>query len=164
MRSALLCLSLAALCRAQSPTALERFAGLSGSSVTWSKDIGRMDSSDTHLVVTAMVLENASQTPNRMLGVRIELSNADDKERVYLDGEGLGKTQKGFQEIEDTLDRFLKQPRRAGMSCWGSGIFWQSDPRILPLTGSYCTRGDDAGLYVSAHGRFVFPYQRPAPL
>jgi hypothetical protein len=149
---------------AQTQTALEQFVSLPGSAVTWSKDIGRLDSNETHLIVTAVLIENPSQTPKSMRGVRIDLENPDGKDRVYIGEDGLDRTRKGFQEIEDGLDRFFQQRRGGGMSCFGSGIFWQSDPRVFPLTGSYCKQAEDFGLYLSAHRRFVFLFQRPGPL
>ena len=72
------------------PTPLEAFARQPTTDVAWSKEVGRLDSRESHAVVTVLILEDTAQPPDRMRGIRIELFGADSKDEVYLGEETLG--------------------------------------------------------------------------
>jgi len=52
------------------PTPLEAFAGLPATHVAWSQEVGRLDTTEAHAVVTALILEDTAQPPDRMRGIR----------------------------------------------------------------------------------------------
>jgi len=67
------------------PTPLEAFAELPATHVAWSKEVGRIESGEAHAVITALVLEDTAQPPDRMRGIRIELSSRDSKDQFSLE-------------------------------------------------------------------------------
>src|SRR5437660_12452110 len=54
------------------PTPLEAFAHQPATHVTWSKQVGSVDSREAHAVVTGLVIEDTAQPPDRMRGIRID--------------------------------------------------------------------------------------------
>src|SRR5215813_10389316 len=54
---------------------LEAFAGKSTAKVMWSKKIGSLDGSDARADITALAVEDSTQTPAVMRGVRIDLKH-----------------------------------------------------------------------------------------
>jgi len=54
------------------PTPLEAFAHQPATHVTWSKQVGSVDSREAHAVVTVLVIEDTAQPPDRMRGIRID--------------------------------------------------------------------------------------------
>ena len=72
------------------PTPLEAFASLPATHVAWSREVGRLDSTEAHAIVTALTLEDTAQPPDRMSGVRLDLSTENARDQVYLGEETLG--------------------------------------------------------------------------
>ncbi|HXG66988.1 MAG TPA: hypothetical protein VNO70_17935 [Blastocatellia bacterium] len=50
------------------PTKLEAFTGRPTAQVTWSKEVGRIESPEASVVVTALVVEDPARPPYRMRG------------------------------------------------------------------------------------------------
>ena len=86
-------------CPSLQPTPLEAFANLAATRVEWSKEVGRLDSSEGHAVVIALILEDTAQPRDRMRGIRIDLFSLGAKDEVYLGEETLGAYKNALDEI-----------------------------------------------------------------
>src|ERR1700730_17104776 len=93
------------------PTPLEAFARQPATHVAWSKEVGRLDSREAHAVVTVLILEDTAQPPDRMRGIRIDLSGLDSRDEVYLGEETLGAYKKALDKISQTTPGFRKTAR-----------------------------------------------------
>jgi len=91
------------------PTPLEAFAGLPATHVAWSKEVGRLDSREAQAVITALVLEDTAQPPDRMRGVRIELSSRDSRDEIFLGEETLSIYKRALDEITTEATRQRNQ-------------------------------------------------------
>src|SRR5688572_28611387 len=83
------------------PTRLEAFAAQPSSRLTWSKEVGRLERPEARAVVTALVVENPTQAPHRIRGIRIELVKLvkeTARDDVYLEDTEL-------KTVKDALDR-----------------------------------------------------------
>jgi hypothetical protein len=77
------CIAVVAVARSQQrgesedlpPSPLEAFAGRSTAKVVWSKTIGSLEGSEARATVTALAVEDSTQTPAVMRGVRIDLKH-----------------------------------------------------------------------------------------
>ena len=152
--------------RSPSPTvsqleALEHFASKPTAQVTWSKEVGRIDTDQAHAVIIALVVVDASQTPRQMRGIRIDLTSADAKDQVYTSEDLLERLIKALDAISNGLPGFYPRARVSN-ACFGSGIFWLQGGHAL--SASQCVFGDWSGLSVSSgrHG-FRFTGLNPAP-
>jgi len=153
------------------PTPLEAFAHQPTTHVTWSKQVGSLDSREAHAVITALVLEDAAQPPDRLRGVRINFSSPDSIDEVYLGEETLGMYKSALDEISRTIPGSRKGAREnlapGGTSCLGACVF-RSDkpPRVHTLSAAYCFAPDSEGLSVSTFKQalFRFPDQGPSRL
>jgi hypothetical protein len=137
--------------------AFEHYAKQPTAQVTWSKEVGRIETDQAHAIITALVIEDATQTPKQMRGVRIDLSEGDKKDQLYTSEEYLDRLIKALNEITDGLPRFLAQGQTNG--CFGSGVFWQQQGHAF--SASQCVTRTFEGLSVS--GGFHFPGAIPAP-
>jgi hypothetical protein len=153
------------------PTPLEAFAKQSTSHIAWSNETGRIDSRDAHAVITALVVEDAAQPPDRLRGIRIDLSDQDGKDQVYLGEETL----RAFKDATDQISR------DAAHGCaWnssgtcpptaivGAALFWYADrtPSVHTLSAAHYFRQGSSGLVLETIGvgRFWFPDQDAAQL
>ncbi len=57
------------------PTRLEAFAGQPTAKVTWSKQVGQIESHEARVIVTALMIKDAVQPPHQMCGIRLDLAN-----------------------------------------------------------------------------------------
>src|SRR5437016_9321813 len=109
------------------PTPLEAFAHQPATHVAWSKQVGSLDSSEAHAVITALVLEDTAQPPDRMRGIRINLSSPDSTDEVYLGEETLAVYKTALDEISRAMasSRNGTQGNLApgGTSCLGACVF-----------------------------------------
>src|SRR5438445_10319647 len=81
------------------PTPLEAFAHQPATHVTWSKQVGSVDSREAHAVVTVLVIEDTAQPPDRMRGIRIDFSSPESSDAVYLGEDTLGAYKISLDEI-----------------------------------------------------------------
>jgi hypothetical protein len=154
------------------PTPLEAFAHQPATHVAWSKEVGRLDSRDAHAVVSVLILEDTAQPPDRMRGIRIELSDLNSKDEVYLGEETLGVYKSALDEISRNLPGFRKSARDnlvpGGISYLGACLFRYVDklPRVHTLSAAYYFAPDSEGLYLSTfkNGGFRFADQDPLRL
>jgi hypothetical protein len=153
------------------PTPLEAFAHQPTTHATWSKQVGSLDSREAHAVVTALVLEDTAKPPDRMRGIRIDLSTPDSSDEVYLGEETLGVYKGALDEISRTIPGFRNSTgdglAPGGTSYLGACVF-RSDkpPGIHNLSAAYYFAPDSEGLSLSTFRRagFRFPGQDPSGL
>jgi hypothetical protein len=154
------------------PTPLEWFARQSATRVAWSDEVGRLDSTDAHAVVTAIVLEDTGQPPDRLRGIRIDLANQSSKDEVYLDEETLVVYKKALNEIShgapQARDMYAKTVLPGGVSYFGAEVFWYGNrpARVRALDAAYYFTSDSSGLALNAgkNAEFRFPNQDPLQL
>jgi hypothetical protein len=156
------------------PTPLEAFAQLPATRVAWSSEVGRIDSSEAHAVVTALILEDTAQPPDRMRGMRIHLSSGDSQDDVYLGEETLGVYKNALDQISMDAARERSQgTSRANLTAGGTAylgaeVFWYADKpaRVHALNAAYYFGPESSGLSVDAfkHVGFRFPDQDPSRL
>jgi hypothetical protein len=148
------------------PTPLEAFAKQPASRIAWSSEVGRINSKEGHAVITALVVEDNAQPPDRLRGVRIDLSDQDGKDQVYLGEETLSAFKGAFDEISQSAARGCSG--NAGDSCppnvfVGAALFWYADrvPRVHTLTAAHYFQQGSTGLVLQTIGvgRFWFPDQ-----
>ena len=83
------------------PSPLEAFVQQTTTKVTWSLDVGRIDSSDSHLTMRALVAEGAGQRIRG--GVRVSLTKPDANDQVYLEEDKLEIVKNAFDEIATAI-------------------------------------------------------------
>jgi hypothetical protein len=160
--------------RSLQPTPVEAFAGLPATHTAWSKEVGRIESGEAQAVITALVLEDTAQPPDRMRGVRIELSSRDSKDAIFLGEETLSIYKRALDEITTEAIRQRSEGTARdsvttdGTSYVGAGVFWYADkvPRVHALNAAHYFGPDSSGLYLSAFKGvgFRFPDQQASQL
>jgi hypothetical protein len=156
------------------PTPFEAFASLPATHIAWSKEVGRIDSREAHVVITALTLEDTAQPPDRMSGIRVDLSTRNIRDQVYLGEETLSVYKNALAQISTESARKRSQGTARdhltpdGTSYLGAEVFWYAYnlPRVHTLDAAYYFAPDSSGLYLSAfkHEGFRFPDQDPAQL
>jgi len=133
--------------------AMENFAERPTSKVIWSKKVGRIDSDQAHAVITAMILQDATQSPQQVRGLRIDLTEGNQEDHVYTSEEHLGRLIQALDEISEGWPRYVK--RIQGQGCFGSGVFWQQEGHAF--SASQCVLNRWEGLSVgTGAGSFRF--------
>ena len=127
--------------------AFEHFAKRPTSRVVWSKEVGRIDTDRAHAVITALIVEDATSKPQRMRGIRIDLSEGDVKDQVYTSEDLLERLTNALNEVADGLPYFLSRGSTSSNRCFGSGVFWQQTGHAF--SASSCFIGDWYGLSVN---------------
>jgi hypothetical protein len=148
------------------PTKLEAFASRPKSRVTWSSQVGRIDGAKTQAIVTALIIEEAGQSANRMRGIRIDLSNENTTDQIYLEEAKLEAIKKALVEIESGSESFRKEISSTPVRYYGAAEFWRPYQRIHTLNAAYYIRPESSGLSLSAYKdqEFRFPDHRPREL
>jgi hypothetical protein len=156
------------------PTPLEAFARQAGTHIAWSRQVGRVDSTEAHAVVTALVVEDSAQPPDRIRGIRIDLTNGDARDAVYLGEETLSVYKNALDQISRDVARERSRKTgggataQAGTECLGACVFWYGDkaPQVHCLNAAYCIAPDWSGLTLSAFRQvgFRFPGRGPSQL
>ena len=106
------------------------------------KEVVRLDSSDAHAVVTALILGDTAQPPDRMRGIRIDLSGQASKDEVYLGEETLSAYKNALEEISQFTLVYRNPERdkaaRGGTNYLGARLFWYGDnaPRVHALNAA----------------------------
>ena len=146
--------------------ALKRFALRPTARVSWSKDIERIKSGDTTAVVTAIVVEDASQTPRLMRGIRIDLSEDNKRESVYVAEDLVPRLVKSLDDALAGYQSFFSRGSANHSKCFGSGEFLRAVREGVPFFSvSQCAMADGwFGLSAStAGGTFRFTGLDPSP-
>ena len=147
-------------------TRLEAFAGQPTANVTWSKEVGRIDSAEARAVVTALVVEDEVQPPHRMGGIRIDLATQNETDQVYLDDASLEAVKKALDEIASGLESFRNERGNAPFRYLGSCELRPLRPAVHTLSAAYYIAPDSSGLSLSAFKgqEFRFPGRSPSQL
>ena len=113
--------------------------------IIWSGEVGRLESRDSHAVVTALILEDLNQQPKRMREVRIDLSSAGKHSSIYLDESLLRPEKKIFDNLTRDIERFERSSlySAAGWAFIGSCEF-REHPDVYPLVADYNYSGTQA--------------------
>jgi hypothetical protein len=171
----LVCGLLLSVCQARAgpgptiqPTPLEAFAGLPTTHVEWSSESGHLDSAEAHLAITAPVLQDTAQPPDRMRGIRIDLRCRDRKDQIYLGEETLP----AYIDALADITRFANLPaariNRGGTQLLGTRVFWYGDkvPRVHVLTAADYVSPHSAGLIIWTFrpAAFRFPHENASQL
>jgi len=154
------------------PTPLEAFAASPETRVASSTEVGRLESSAAHGVVTAIMLEDSAQPPDRLRGVRVDLRADDAKDTVYLGEETLATYKRAMDEITrgtpDWRKTYAQSVAPGGTSYFGAEVFWYADkkPRVHVLSAAQCDAGNWSGLSVNTFTgtEFRFPGREAADL
>ena len=151
------------------PTPLESFATMPATHIAWSTEIGRLNSTESHLVVTALILEDTAQPPDRMRGVRLDLRNQDSQDQLYLDEETLAAYIKDLDEISRYAKKFPSGFNPKGTNCLGARQFWYGDktPSVHALEAMHCVTPNSSWLAVymiGGHAHLRFPHQDASQL
>jgi hypothetical protein len=147
------------------PTPLEAFAGQPTARVTRSKEVGRIESAEARVIVTALIVEDAVK-PHRMSGVRIGLTNQKATDEVYLDEPKLEELKKALEEIERGIEDFRNEQGDAPLRYLGSCKLRQPRPTFHTLSAAYYIAPNSSGLSLSAYKgqEFRFPNHRTSEL
>ena len=148
------------------PTRLEALAGQPTAKVTWSNEVGRIDSAEAHAVVTALVVEDQVQPPHRMGGIRIDLAAQTATDQIYLDDASLEAIKKSLDEIASYVESFRNAQEKASLSYLGSCELRQLSPTVHTLSAAFYIAPDSSGLSLSAFKgqEFRFPDRSPSQL
>jgi hypothetical protein len=148
------------------PTSLEAFAGQSTAQVTWSKEVGQIESDEARVIVTALMIKDAVQSPYQMCGIRIDLANQNARDQVYLEEAKLEAVRMALEEIENGIESFRKEPASSPYRYLGAAEFWHPHLEVHTLNAAYYIAPDSSGLLLSAYkGQgFRFPDHRPSEL
>ncbi len=148
------------------PTSLEAFAGQSTTQLTWSREVGQIESDKARVIITALIIEDAVHTPHRMCGIRIDLANQNARDQVYLEEAKLEAVRKALEEIESGIESFRKEPASSPYRYLGAAEFWHPHLKVHTLSAAYYIAPDSSGLSLSAYKgqQFRFPNHRLAEL
>jgi hypothetical protein len=142
--------------------ALATLAQQSGTQVTWSKEVGRLESGESHAVFTALTVEDSNQPSRHARGVRVDLSWTNGKSTLYLDEIKLQPEKKIF----DHLARDARGSQDGTRGFVGSCEF-RNNPGVYPLKADFEYSGPEApalGIFSSAEDQILFPGLTPAHL
>jgi hypothetical protein len=73
--------------------------------VTWSKEVCRLESGESHAIFTVLALENSNQPRRRARGISIDLSWTNGQTTLYLDEIKIQPEKKIFDELTAYLER-----------------------------------------------------------
>jgi hypothetical protein len=132
------------------PTRLEALAGQPTAKVTWSNEVGRIDSAEAHAVVTALVVEDQVEPPHRMGGIRIDLSTQTAMDQIYLDDVSMEDLKKDLDEIASYVEYFRNKHVKGSLGYLGSCRLRQSSPTAHTLSAAFYIAPDSSGLSLSA--------------
>jgi hypothetical protein len=149
------------------PPAMEVFARQLNVRMRWTDEVIRWESGGTRLILTALVLEEASTGGRTVRGVKIELSNPNATDTIYLDEEAIDRTRSALGEISQSVAR----TGFPGRGCVGAAAFWSlyNWPwnKYHELNADFCNYSGPPALVLHGRGRresFEFADKEPAGL
>lgn len=125
------------------PSSLEALVRQPEARVTWSKEVGHLESGGSHAIVTTLIAEDSVEPARRMRGVRVDLLRPYWKMSVYVD-EG------SLQQLKKTIDQltlYIEHDHLLG----GTGLGFigscecRDNPDLCPLEVEFCYSGCDSG-------------------
>jgi hypothetical protein len=149
------------------PSQLENLVKQAGSRTVWSGESGRIESSESRAVVTAMVVEDRAKA-SRVRGVRIDFSGRDLKATIYVDDSGLKTVKTALDEITRgmELSGYGDGGTRSSTLLHIGSCDYRDNPTAHPFTAVYYIDPGIQGLklFPLNQGEFNFPNRKPAQL
>ena len=146
-------------------SSLEVLARQPGAYVTWSKEVGHLESGESNAVVTALVVEDSAQRGQRMRGVRIDLWRPDWKSTLYVEESLLQPLKTAFDQLTLDIERDLFS-NGTGMGFIGSCVF-RNNPHVYPLEADYYYSGPNSPalrVFGPKREQIMFPGLMPSDL
>jgi hypothetical protein len=148
------------------PSVLEAFAARTTAQIVWSREVGRIDSDESHAVITALGLDDLADPTAQLSGVRIDLVSGTGSDHIYVEEGQLEAVREAVAEIVAGMDR--ERNTRTTVRCryLGAALFWRPDQHVHELSAAFYIVPDSTGLSISAYGStdFRFPNRSPALL
>jgi hypothetical protein len=141
------------------PTALEAFASASDTRIEQEIDVGRLESADASLTMTAVVLVNDGHQAGEMSGVRFELNNNVGTDVIYLDPAQLDRLRRDLNGLEIGRASLEEYGGDAPYRVQGTESCWNPKSRTRIMCPSAYTFPDGRGLSLHALSSpdFQFP-------
>ena len=139
-----------AVISSERPSPFQLLARRPATSIRWSKEIGRLDSGDSHAIVTALAAEDSAPPALSMRGVRLDLSGPGWKGAIYIEESKLLP----LKNILDQLSFYIERVTHFG-GFLGSCEF-RDHPGEYPLVVDY-----DLGAADSPAFRIMADYLPP---
>ena len=148
------------------PTKFEAFATQPTALVTWSKEVGQIESPKARVTVTALIIEVREPVPQQMCGIRIDLATHNASDQVYLEEAHLETIKAALEQIDSEIASFRNEPDPAPNRYRGAAEFWHPQLRVHTLNAAYYIVPGSSGLSLSAYKQqeFRFPDHRPLEL
>jgi hypothetical protein len=135
------------------PSPMEAFASGQDVRTIWSNEIADLNSDPTRVVITAVILRDHSEPARIMRGVKIDLSNGNIRDRIYLDETAIERTRSALDEIATAV----AQHGIPGGGCMGAREFWPNYGwewnKYHELNADVCGGSDQPTLVLSSRGR-----------
>lgn len=143
----------------------EKIAKQRGTKFISSEEVGRIDSSDARVIITALIIENSHYRPSRVRGIRIDLSNETSSDQLYLE-EGELVYLKHELDGLDCGVASMRSESGAPYRVRGIGRCRPSQSVPQAYCPGYYIGPDSEGLSLSTFsgGNFRFPSARPSVL
>ncbi len=147
------------------PTAFETIAKQRGTTIILSEEVGRVESSDSRAIITALILENSYYRPSRVRGIRIDLRNASASDHIFVEESELVQLKYELVGMDCGIARMRNQ---TGSTYRMNGIARCRPSQTIPqaFCPGYYIAPESEGLALSTFngGNFKFPSARPAAL
>jgi hypothetical protein len=140
------------------PTALESVVATPGVVLELVEEIGSIRSSDTTLLVAAVIASDTARPGERMQGVHWVMENNTGSDQVYLDESQLASLLRELAGIE--RGRYKLEPGDSPYHVQGTASCWMPKQPMRILCSSYRIGPDWAGLMLGAFGGGGFEYPR----
>lgn len=153
---------------------MEAFAGQFATHVAWSKEVGRIESSESQAVITALILQDTAQP---LIGCAAFVSTCPQRE-LSIKSISVRKLLLSIKDVLDVIERDSMRKRKDGTArehltpdgtaFVGAELFWYADktPQVPALDAAYYFAPDCSGLYLGGceGDGFRFPDQRASQL
>lgn len=149
----------ATLVNGPTPTALEAFASASDTRIKQEIDVGKLESSDALLKVTALVLVNDGHQVGEMRGVRFVLQNNVGTDVIYLDLAQIDRLRRDLKGLETGRASFEEHGDAAPYRVQGTESCWLPESTARIMCPSVYTFPNGSGL--SLHALFSPDFQFP---
>lgn len=150
------------------PTELETWVYQDGTSVIDEREIGRIVEGDTTAVFSALKLAIPLHPPGVIAGLKLELSDAQKRDTVYLERARLDRLSRVFKGMHDGADEMLAnratQSRTHGMEECVQQRSRQTLLHVLCAQFSVSAASDGLSMYTFKEHSWRFPGHRPIEL
>jgi hypothetical protein len=146
--------------------AMEQFLKHSTAHIISATEVDRIHSNQAHAVVTALLVEDATQTPSRLRGIHIALVDGATKDQLYLTEDVMKRVSQALDDISTGLPKYLS--RRSSLKlppqqhCFGSGTFWQQQGHTFRASECFSPSNDSYLSVATGTATFRFPALDPA--